>query len=112
MFANVVCWSVIAMLKEYLFPTLALSVLAVLTALKLHEKCCTTRKQEKDLEEEENQPDGQPLIEQPGSLRQEEIELKVKLESPTGKESNQCGRKELAAESKDNEHVSEHNKAR
>ena len=83
--------------------------------MKLHEKYCTTRKHQKDLEsnqEEENQPDGQPLIEQPGSPRQEEIELKVKLESPTGKESNQCGRKELAAESKDNEHVSEHNKAR
>ena len=66
MIANVVVWSVIAMLKEYFFLALALSALAVLVALLLNEKCCITTRKEKDLEsneEEENQPEGQPLIE-------------------------------------------------
>ena len=111
MIANVVVWSVIAMLKEYLFLALALSALAVLVALLLNEKCCKTRK-EKDIEsnqEEENQPEGQPLIESGG---QEEIELEVKLESATGEGSNQTGRKELAKVSKENEGVSKHKGAR
>ena len=72
-----VCWSEIAMLKEYLFLALALSAMAVLAALTLHEKCCTTGKP-KDLEsnqEEGNLPDGQPLIR---SRRQGEIESEVK----------------------------------
>ena len=110
--ANVVCWSVIAMLKKYLFIALAVSVLAVLGALKLHEKCCSTRKQ-KDLEsnqEEENQPEGQPLNEQRKSGGQKEIQFK--LESPAGEKSNQTGRKELADESKNNEGVLKHKKAR
>ena len=106
-----VCWSVIAMLKEKLFLVLALSALAVLAALKLHKKCCSTRKQE-DLEsnhEENNQAEGQPLIEQPGAGGQENIELEVKLEPPAGKGGNQTevstdmrAEKELAEGSKDN----------
>ena len=104
MVANVVCWSVIAMLKEYIFLGLALSALAVLAALTLQEKCCTTGKP-KDLES--NQEEDNPLIESRG---QEEIELEVKLESPTGEGSNQTGRNELTEESK--ESVPEHKKAR
>ena len=78
--ANVVCWSVIAMLKEYIFLTLAFSVLAVLAAIKLHEKCSASRNQN-DLE--------------------------------TNQEGdNQAARKSLAQESKDNEGLSEHKKAR
>ena len=96
-----VCWSVIAMLKEYLFLALALSALAVLAALTLHEQCCTTRKQ-KDLEANQEEEKSQPLI-QSG---QEEIELEVKLESPSGEGINQTGRNELTEESK--ESVPEH----
>ena len=47
--ANVVCWSVIAMLKEYIFFVLALSALATLAALKIYNKCCLNKNQ-KDLE--------------------------------------------------------------
>ena len=78
-----VCWSVIAMLKEYILLALTLSALAVLAALTLHEKCCTTGKP-KDLEsnqEEDIKPEGQLLIESGGP---EEIQLEVKLKSPTG----------------------------
>ena len=62
------------MLKEYFFLALTLSVLAVLAALTLHEKCCRTGKR-KDLEsnqEEDNQPGGLSLFE---TGRQEDIEL-------------------------------------
>ena len=97
-----VCWSVIAMLKQYFFLALSLSALAVLAALTLHEKCCTTGKP-KDLEsnqEEDIQPEGQPLIES------EEVKFKL----PTGEGSTQTGRKQLLEGSKDNEGVPEHEK--
>ena len=107
--ANVVCWSVIMMLKEYFSIALAFSALAVFAALMLNKKCCTcTNGNQKDPEsnqEEENNTEGQPLIE-PGG--QEKIELEVKLESATEEGSNTVGRKELAEVSKDNEGVSKH----
>ena len=40
---NVVCWSVIALLKEYVFLTVAVSVLAVSGALKVYQRCCVPR---------------------------------------------------------------------
>ena len=108
MIANVVVWSVIAMLKEYIFLALALSALAVLVALLLNEKCCKTRKKKnfESNQEEENQPEGQPLIESGG--QEGKIELEVKLESATGEGSKKIGRKELAEVSKENEGVPEH----
>ena len=49
-----VCWSVIAMFKEYVFLTIALSALATLTALKLEEKCCKPKtRKPKDIESHE-----------------------------------------------------------
>ena len=41
---NVMCWSVIALLKEYVFLTVAVSVLAVYSALKVYQRCCVPRK--------------------------------------------------------------------
>ena len=35
-----VCWSVIALLKEYVFLTVAVSVLAVFGALTVYQRCC------------------------------------------------------------------------
>ena len=72
---------------------LALSALAVLAALKLREKCCTTRKQE-DLEsnqEENNQAEGQPLIKQPGAGGQDNTELVVIKELAEGSRDNKDG---------------------
>ena len=46
---NVVCWSVIALLKEYVFLTVAVSVLAVFGALTIYQRCCVPR-ENKDVE--------------------------------------------------------------
>ena len=46
---NVVCWSVIALLKEFVFLTVAVSVLAVLGALTVYQRCCVPR-ENKDVE--------------------------------------------------------------
>jgi len=46
---NVVCWSVIALLKEYVFLTVAVSVLAVFGALTVYQRCCVPR-ENKDVE--------------------------------------------------------------
>ena len=40
---NVVCWSVIALLKEFVFLTVAVSVLAVFGALTVYQRCCVHR---------------------------------------------------------------------
>ena len=40
---NVVCWSVIALLKEFVFLTVAVSVLAVFGALTVYQRCCVRR---------------------------------------------------------------------
>ena len=87
--ANVVCWSVIAMLKENIFLVIAFSALAVLAALKLNEKCCSTKKL-KDLEsnQEENQPD-QPVIVQTKAGWQEEGPVESKFEPPAGQRHDQ-----------------------
>ena len=37
---NVVCWSVIGLLKEFVFLTVAVSVLAVFGALTVYQRCC------------------------------------------------------------------------
>ena len=38
-----VCWSVIAVLKEYVFLTVAVSVLGVFAALTIYQRCCLAR---------------------------------------------------------------------
>ena len=44
-----VCWSVIALLKEFVFLTVAVSVLAVFGALTVYQRCCVPR-ENKDVE--------------------------------------------------------------
>ena len=46
---NVVCWSVIGLLKEFVFLTVAVSVLAVFGALTVYQRCCVPR-ENKDVE--------------------------------------------------------------
>ena len=46
---NVVCWSVILLLKGYVFLTVAVSVLAVFGALTVYQRCCV-RRENKDVE--------------------------------------------------------------
>ena len=89
MLANVVCWSVIAMLKENIFLVIAFSALAVLAALKLNEKCCST-KMPKDLEsnQEKEKPD-QPVIVRSEAGLQEEEPVESKVEPPAGQRHNQ-----------------------
>ena len=106
-----VSWSVIAMLKENLFLVLGFSALAVLAALKLNEKCCSTKKQE-DLESNQEKSD-EPVIVQAGSGLQEEEQVESKAEPPAGEERDQTDaeistethprKEDLNEESKDEE---------
>ena len=74
------------MLKEYLFLALALSALAVLAALKLNEKCCSTKKQE-DIES------NQEKVDQPVILQVEEDEGLVEMMSLQGRGRVQLGQR-------------------
>ena len=101
------------MLKENLFLVLGFSALAVLAALKLNEKCCSTKKQE-DLESnpEKEKPD-QPVIVQAGGGLQEEEQVESKADPPAGEERDQTEaeisteteprKEDLNGESKDEE---------
>ena len=84
-----VCWSVIAMLKENIFLVIAFSALAVLAALKLNEKCCSTKNPE-DLESNQvkEKPD-QPVIVQTKAGWQEEGPVESKFEPPAGQRHDQ-----------------------
>ena len=78
-----VCWSVIAMLKEYIFLVIVLSALATLAALKIYDKCCLNKNQ-KDLESNQQENKLEGLGKQSGAEGEEEEQLdyEPKPESP------------------------------
>ena len=75
--ANVVCWSVISMLKEYLFIVLGLSFVATMTGLTLEEKFFTPKLEAQVEDVEANQEVNQPEDDQIQSDTSEQPEARL-----------------------------------
>ena len=78
------------MLKENIFLVIAFSALAVLSALKLNEKFCSTKNPE-DLEsnQEKEKPDQPVIVETEAGLREEE-QVESKVEPPVESDQNEA----------------------
>ena len=93
MITNVVCWSVIGLLKEFVFLTVAVSVLAVFSALAVYQRCCVPGKN-KDVEAnpvDDIKPEGfkeAPTKEVKAGTEEDDIPQE-KLQETIGEERNE-----------------------